>query len=238
MCQVRKTESKTNPSSQEPLTFVDICIFIPSCSIRFIDCSLMTHGTPETSSAIHPPLHYSGQAYPPASNHDAMNSLPYLHTGQYTSFRPNLHDTRSTPRLSSDTQHADKKHKSKTHRHHHHDSHHHHGSRHRDRAKDVLQPPTSFGDLLNKARGSKEPSPSPSRKGSVANKYRNGDDNGKGGIGVGDIILPRRPVLPEDVEREGKKVDARERCVNVNFATLSPILSTRDLTRKVREKTT
>ncbi|KAF2132813.1 hypothetical protein P153DRAFT_364080 [Dothidotthia symphoricarpi CBS 119687] len=141
-----------------------------------------------------------------------MESL-HRHTGQYPALRPNVYETR----LSSDAQTPEKKHKSKTHRHRHHDSHHRHGSRHRDRAKDVLQPPTSFGDLLNKARGSKEPSPTHSRKGSIGNRDENGNDNGKDG----DAISSRRPVRLEDVEREGRRVEARERSLRTALQSLS-----------------
>lgn len=155
-----------------------------------------------------------------------MAQTPTLHAGlaSHQSFRPNMHHTISTARMSavatSNSDDKPSKHdKHKSHRHHHqsgrHDKEHHHSSSRRH-AKEVvqsaiqLQPPTSFGDLLKQARGSKDTSPSHSRKGSIA-PGADGNSEPKESRDVGITIPPRRPLRPEDVELERKRVEARER---------------------------
>jgi hypothetical protein len=159
-----------------------------------------------------------------------MDGLPNLHPGlvSHHSFRPNIYHTSSSSRVKSDpatdkeektTEHHHHKHKSHRHQHHHHssrrDKEHRHSSTRRH-AKGVvqsaitLQPPTSFGDLLKQARGSKETTPSHSRKGSIAHGV-DGNSENKESRDVGIPIPPRRPLRPEDVELERKRVEARER---------------------------
>lgn len=154
-----------------------------------------------------------------------MASHPHLHAslGSYQSFRPNIQQPASASRVSSNPSpnsedKSDHKHKSRRH-HHHHSSHERH-SRHnssRRHAKEVvqsaiqLQPPTSFGDLLKQARGSKEPTPNHSRKGSVSQVNVDGVAEGKEDGQAGTATPPRKPPRPEEVELEGKRVQARER---------------------------
>jgi hypothetical protein len=165
--------------------------------------------------------------FTPHHHHDmAGTSTPLLHAGlaSHQSLRPNYYDTTSASRVSSvATPNSDEKpskhDKHKSHRHHHHsrrrDNEHRHSSSRRH-AKDVvqsaiqLQPPTSFGDLLKQARGSKDTSPSHSRKGSIA-PGTDGNAEGKESRDVGITITPRRPLRPADVELERKRVEARER---------------------------
>jgi hypothetical protein len=159
------------------------------------------------------------------THHHVMAQTPALHAGlaSHQSFRPNIHHTISTSRVSAATANSDNKaskhDKHKSHRHHHHSSRHEKEPRHsssRRHAKEVvqsaitLQPPTSFGDLLKQARGSKDTSPSHSRKGSIA-PGADGNVESKESRDVGITIPPRRPLRPEDVELERKRVEARER---------------------------
>jgi hypothetical protein len=160
----------------------------------------------------------------PHHHHD-MAGLPPLHAGlaSYHSMRPNLHHTTSASRVSSDpSANSDDgpvyKHKSHRHHHHHssrHDREHRHSSSRRH-AKEVvqsaiqLQPPTSFGDLLKQARGSKDTTPSHSRKGSVA-QGADGSVEEKESRDAGVAIPPRKPLRLKDVELERKRVEARER---------------------------
>ena len=153
----------------------------------------------------------------PKHHHHDMAGTPNLHAG--------LDHTTSASRLAAVTTSASddksaKPEKHKSHRHRHHSSRHeeHRHSSSRRHAKEVvqsaiqLQPPTSFGDLLKQARGSKDTSPSHSRKGSIAPKAdgnRQEHEKEPGRIGI--TIPPRRPLRPEDVERERKRVEARER---------------------------
>jgi hypothetical protein len=157
-------------------------------------------------------------------HHHVMAQTPTLHAGLASHhFRPHAHHTISTSRVSSATANGDdissKRDKHKSHRHHHHSSRHEKEHRHtssRRHAKEVvqsaitLQPPTSFGDLLKQARGSKDTSPSHSRKGSIA-PGADGNVESKESRHVGITIPPRRPLRAEDVELERKRVEARER---------------------------
>ncbi|KAF2035681.1 hypothetical protein EK21DRAFT_96343 [Setomelanomma holmii] len=166
-----------------------------------------------------------------------MAGPPPLHASlaSYQSLRPNLYQTTSSSRVSSDQmpnndEKASTGHKHKSHRHHHH-----HSSRHdrehrhsssRRHAKEVvqsaiqLQPPTSFGDLLKQARGSKDTTPSHSRKGSVA-QGADGSLDERQNRDVGITIPPRRPIRAEDVELERKRVEARERNLRNALKSLS-----------------
>jgi hypothetical protein len=93
----------------------------------------------------------------------SMDGAPHLHAGleSHTPFRANVYSTDPTKHKHKHTKHR-----------HHHDRH----SSSRRHARDVvqsaiqLQPPASFGDLLKQARGSKDTSPSQSRKGSVSGR--------------------------------------------------------------------
>lgn len=172
--------------------------------------------TRSTSRALTSPHHH----------HEDMDSL-YLHSGHGRPPHPNVYDRDSRPsiRVSSDADASSRrphlhKHKS-SHRHHHQDEHRRHSST-RHHAKEVvqsaLQPPTSFGDLLKQARGSKDSSPSRSRSRSRRQSPTRGENSeGQGqGQGTGDhvgLVRPApRPLRPEEVEREAKRVKAREGC--------------------------
>jgi hypothetical protein len=154
-----------------------------------------------------------------------MAGPPLLHAGlaSHQSFQPNYSLTASASRVSSEpvSNHDDEKssdHKRKSHRRHpssRHDKEHRHSSSRRH-ARDVVQsaiqlaPPTSFGDLLKQARGSKDTSPSHSRKGSVVpSSTRNGEGEESGDTGM--TIPPRKPLRPADVALERKRVQIRER---------------------------
>lgn len=156
-----------------------------------------------------------------------MDSL-YLHSGYSRPLRSNVYDHESQPsiRVSSDPDSGSKRphlHKHKpSHRHHHnhqhrHDEHRRHSST-RHHAKEVvqsaLQPPTSFGDLLKQARGSKDNSPSHSRSRSRRRSPTRGgnEEHQRTGDDVGLTIPPQRPLRPEEMEREARRVEARERC--------------------------
>lgn len=154
----------------------------------------------------------------PKHDHHDMAGTPNLHAGlDHTTSASRL--TAITTSAGDDKSAKPEKHKSHRHRHHssRHDKEHRHSSSRRH-AKEVvqsaiqLQPPTSFGDLLKQARGSKDTSPSHSRKGSIAPKAdgnRQEHENEPAGTGI--TIPPRRPLRPEDVDRERKRVEARER---------------------------
>lgn len=153
-----------------------------------------------------------------------MDNL-YLHSGYSRPLRPNVYERSSRPsiRVSSDPDPSSRRphlhrHKS-SHRHQPHDEHRRHSST-RHHAKEVvqsaLQPPTSFGDLLKQARGSKDSSSSRSRSRSrrqSPTRERTGDQQ-TSGKATGLTIPPPRPLQPEEVEREAKRVEARERCVS------------------------
>jgi hypothetical protein len=152
-----------------------------------------------------------------------MDNL-YLHSGYSRPLRPNVYDRDSRPsiRVSSDPDSSSRgphlhKHKS-SHRHHHHHGEHRRHSSTRHHAREVvqsaLQPPTSIGDLLKQARGSKENSPSHSRSRSRQRSpiRRENGESQRAGEDVGLTIPPLRPLRPEEVEREAKRVEARERC--------------------------
>ncbi|KAH7408233.1 hypothetical protein DE146DRAFT_366105 [Phaeosphaeria sp. MPI-PUGE-AT-0046c] len=155
-----------------------------------------------------------------------MAGTPNLHAG--------LDHTASASRLTAITTSASdeksaKQDKHKSHRHRHQSSRHEKEHRHsssRRHAKEVvqsaiqLQPPTSFGDLLKQARGSKDTSPSHSRKGSIAPKVE-GEVQQNEPRRIGITIPPRRPLRPEDVEREWKRVEARERDLRAALTLLS-----------------
>lgn len=158
----------------------------------------------------------------PHKHHVHMDSL-YLHSGYSRPLRPNVYDGDSRPsiRVSSDPDSSSRphlhKHKS-SHRHHrHHDDEHRRHSSTRHHAKDVvqsaLQPPTSFGDLLKQARGSKDSSPSHSRSRSRRRSptRKETEKQQKTGASTGLTIPPPRLLRPEEVGREAKRVEARER---------------------------
>ncbi|RYO15495.1 hypothetical protein AA0121_g6844 [Alternaria tenuissima] len=84
-----------------------------------------------------------------------------------------------------------------------------------------IQPPTSFGDLLRQARGSRDTSPSHSRRESVAPGQADGSVNGKEESTPGITIPPRRPLRQADVELEAKRVEARERDLRAVLQSLS-----------------
>ncbi len=137
--------------------------------------------------------------------------------GEPKSFRPNLHSSKSSTGANSDPEKKSRSSKHKSHRHHHDHHEDRHGSSRRHAAKEAvqsaiqIQPPTSFGDLLKQARGSKDGSPGHSRKGSVAQLREDGSVKGSGDSGI--AILPPKPVQAEDVERETKRVKFAERHV-------------------------
>ncbi|EFQ93186.1 hypothetical protein CFE70_008455 [Pyrenophora teres f. teres 0-1] len=140
-----------------------------------------------------------------------------------------LYSPRSAIRVTSDPE----KKKSQPHSHKHKSSRHHrdrpdghrHSSSKRHAAKEAMQsaiqPPTSFGDLLRQARGSRETSPSHSRRQSVAPKQLDGSANGKEETTRGITIPPRRPLRPADVELEAKRVQAREQDLRRALQSLS-----------------
>ncbi|KAF2847897.1 hypothetical protein T440DRAFT_470706 [Plenodomus tracheiphilus IPT5] len=161
-----------------------------------------------------------------------MDGQLHLHAGlgDYRAFRPTLYSTKSATRVTSDPEKRPQQHKHKSHHHHHRDrdrdreDRHRHSSSKRQAAKEAvqsaIQPPTSFGDLLRQARGSKDSSPSHSRKGSVAprqDRKRSSIDVGDGGIS----IPPKQPLRPEDVEKEGLRVQTRERDLRTALQSLS-----------------
>jgi len=84
-----------------------------------------------------------------------------------------------------------------------------------------IQPPTSFGDLLRQARGSRETSPSHSRRQSVAPKQVDGSASGKEETTTGITIPPPKPLRPADVELEAKRVKTREQDLRVALQSLS-----------------
>jgi hypothetical protein len=154
-----------------------------------------------------------------------MDNL-YLHSGYSRPLRPNVYDreTRPSIRVSSDPDSSSRrphlhKHKS-AHRHHrHHDEHRRHSStRHhaKEALQSALQPPTSFGDLLKQARSSKDTSPNHSRSRSRQRSPTRRENGEQQVVGkdVGLTIPPPRPLRAEEIEREAKRVEARERCAS------------------------
>ncbi|KNG51216.1 hypothetical protein DDE82_007997 [Stemphylium lycopersici] len=148
-------------------------------------------------------------------------------------YRPHLTSSRQESRVTSD---PEKKPQSQPHSHKHKSSRHHHDGRHghhrhsssrRHAAKEAMQsaiqiqPPTSFGDLLRQARGSRDTSPSHSRRESVAPRQGHGSANANDQNTTGIIIPPRRPLRPADVELEARRVEARERDLRAALQTLS-----------------
>ncbi|EDU50901.1 hypothetical protein PtrSN002B_004697 [Pyrenophora tritici-repentis] len=139
-----------------------------------------------------------------------------------------LYSPRSAIRVTSDPEKKPQphSHKHKSSRHHRDrlDGHRHSSSR-RHAAKEAMQsaiqPPTSFGDLLRQARGSRETSPSHSRRQSVAPKQVDGSASGKEEATRGITIPPRRPLRPADVELEAKRVKVREQDVRRALQSLS-----------------
>lgn len=178
----------------------------------------MAQGPVTQPRLLHPP----SRSASPHHYNVHMDNL-YLHTGYSRPLRPNLYDHNSRPsiRVSSDpnsSSHRPHLHRHKSsHRHHrHHDEHRRHSST-RHHAKEVvqsaLQPPTSFGDLLKQARGSKDSSRSRSRSHSRRQSPARGltGEQQKSGGDTDLTIPPPRPLRPEDIERESKRVEARER---------------------------
>ncbi|KAJ4988067.1 hypothetical protein SVAN01_06479 [Stagonosporopsis vannaccii] len=153
-----------------------------------------------------------------------MDNL-YLHSDYSRPLRPNVYDRSSRPsiRVSSDPNSGSHRshlhrHKSSRRHHRHHDEHRRHSST-RHHAKEVvqsaLQPPTSFGDLLKQARGSKDSSPSRSRSRSRRQSPDRGDISERKSTG-GDVglTIPRpRPLRPEEIKLEAKTV-VRVACTN------------------------
>jgi hypothetical protein len=145
----------------------------------------------------------------------------HLHAGlaDHRALRPNLYSSKSATRVTTDPEKKAHKHKSSHHHHDGRDGHHRHSSSRRHAAKEAMQsaiqiqPPTSFGDLLRQARGSRDTSPSHSRRESVVPGQVDGSVNGKEYGAVGLTIPPRRPLRPADVELEATRVEARERYV-------------------------
>ncbi|KAJ4406734.1 hypothetical protein N0V91_004424 [Didymella pomorum] len=161
-----------------------------------------------------------------------MDNL-YLHSGYSRPLRPNVYDreTRPSIRVSSDPDSSSRrphlhKHKS-AHRHHrHHDEHRRHSStRHhaKEALQSALQPPTSFGDLLKQARSSKDTSPNHSRSRSRQRSPTRRENGEQQVVGkdVGLTIPPPRPLRAEEIEREAKRVEARERDLRTALRTLS-----------------
>ncbi|KAL6711936.1 hypothetical protein ACN47E_002979 [Coniothyrium glycines] len=156
-----------------------------------------------------------------------MDGHLHLHAGlaDHRAARPDLYSARSSTRVTSDPEKRRHLHKHKSHHHYERHGHRQHSSSRRQAAKEAvqsaIQPPSSFGDLLKQARGSKDTSPSHSRKGSIAPGQADGSgsakDRGDGGI----MIPPRRPLRAEDVEKEGQRVKARERDVRRALQSLS-----------------
>lgn len=154
-----------------------------------------------------------------------MDAQLHLHAGIAGAIRPTLYHSKSATSAGRVTSDPVKKsshlHRHKPHRHHHHHDHRdRHSSSRRHAAKEAVQsalqmePPTSFGDLLKQARGSKDTTPSHSRKGSVTPGHFDGSRSGKEADDVGIVIMPRRPLRAQDVDIESKRVEARERCVD------------------------
>lgn len=168
--------------------------------------------------------------------HDMDASL-HFHAGlaDPTAFRPSLQSHRSETRVTSDpvkksqSQSHSHKHKHKSSRHHHdsHDGHHRHSSSRRHAAKEAMQsaiqiqPPASFGDLLRQARGSRDTSPSHSRRQSIGPRQADGNTNGREEGSPGITIPPRRPLRQADIELEARRVKARERLVCLTGGPLS-----------------
>lgn len=147
----------------------------------------------------------------------------YMHSGYSRPLRPNVYDRDSRPsiRVSSDPDSSSRRphlHKHKSgHRHHRHDEEHRRHSSTRHHAKEVvqsvLQPPTSFGDLLKQARSSKDSSRSHSRSRSRGPSPLSGEtiERKRTGTSTGLTIPPPRPLRSEEIEREAKRVEAREK---------------------------
>jgi hypothetical protein len=121
---------------------------------------------------------------------------------------PALFSPSSPPRISSDPQPSSKKsHLPSLHHHPHRHHHHHRHAKSTVQSAVQLYAPTSFGDLLKQASRSKDNSPSHSRRESVA--VTSTENNGE----VHRAEPTRRPVRPEDVEKERARVKAREEYV-------------------------
>ncbi|KAF1837520.1 hypothetical protein BDW02DRAFT_566006 [Decorospora gaudefroyi] len=162
-----------------------------------------------------------------------MDSQLYFHAGlaDHRGLRPNLSSSRSATRVTSDPDKKPQPHKLKHKASHHHhdrrDGHHRHSSSKRHAAKEAvqsavqIQPPTSFGDLLRQARGSRDTSPSRSRRESDTSGQPDGAAGGKEDRAVGIRIPPRRPLRPADVELEAKRVEARSRDLRAALQSLS-----------------
>ena len=143
----------------------------------------VTHATTSSTSAD------------PLKPHHDMDRTFNAHAGlgESKSFRPNLYTSKSFIGTHSDPEKKSRSSKPKSHRHHdQHDDRHGPSRRHaaKEAVQSAMQPPTSFGDLLKQARGSKEGSPGHSRKGSVAQLKDDGSVKGREIGDVGVVILP------------------------------------------------
>ncbi|PVI08053.1 hypothetical protein DM02DRAFT_648118 [Periconia macrospinosa] len=137
-------------------------------------------------------------------------------------FRPNLFQ--SAPPRGSEQQATSKKSHLQSLHHHAHKQHHHHrhSSRHHA-AKEAVQsaiqlhPPTSFGDLLNKAKssGSNTPARTESRRGSVQEGKANAPTE------VSKAEEMRKPVRQKDVEAERRMMKIREEELRCSLQNLS-----------------
>ncbi|KAF1995894.1 hypothetical protein P154DRAFT_525996 [Amniculicola lignicola CBS 123094] len=152
--------------------------------------------------------HYHHYAMEPFNRQDISARNP--------SFRTNLFQPSSPPRVTTEPPNSAKKSHLSLHSHHH-KHHNHHHRRHSRHARDIahsaaqLHPLTSVGDLLKSSSGSSRNSPSDSRRHSQVQPDQDRQ------IGVPE----RRPVRPEDVARERAKVKARESELRSSLQALS-----------------
>ncbi|KAF2187741.1 hypothetical protein K469DRAFT_568939 [Zopfia rhizophila CBS 207.26] len=143
---------------------------------------------------------------------EAFNPPQRSHNAQ--SLRSNLFQPTSPPRVSTDPDSSSKR----IHLHgpHHPHRHHHHSRRAKDTVQSAIQlhPPTSFGDLLKQSSRSSHQTPAPSAPESRCGSVKPELD---------DIfnVPPLKPVRPEDVAKERKKVKAREAELRSSLQTLS-----------------
>ncbi|KAF2636099.1 hypothetical protein P280DRAFT_473247 [Massarina eburnea CBS 473.64] len=136
--------------------------------------------------------------------------------------RPNIFQP-APPRMSADPATSKKSH---LHLHNHSHRHHHHRHSSRHHAKEAVQsaiqlhPPTSFGDLLNKARGSGTSTPGHSNSRSRRESVQI-DAQTEGAKTPREEPEVRRPVRPEDVEVERRRVKTREGELRSSLQSLS-----------------
>jgi Spy/CpxP family protein refolding chaperone len=122
--------------------------------------------------------------------------------------QPAVFSPGSPPRISSAPQPSSKKsHLPSLHHHSHRHHHHHRHGKSTVQSAVQLHAPTSFGDLLKQASRSKDNSPSHSRRESVA--VTSTENNGE----TSKAEPKRKPVQPDDVERERARAKAREEYV-------------------------